>query len=106
MSHTLSPAVPVKRVGREDGARCLFPSSLLSHAKMTRPISPHSARVFVTTMHAFSAIPSFRFQAFVYQVEVEKCVSLDSVKKRREADDNFKFMEYVVTEIILLFSIF
>ena len=57
-------------------------------------------------MHAFSTVPKFRFQAVVYRVEIEKYVSLDSVQKRREADDNFKFTEYVVMEIIPVFSIF
>ena len=56
--------------------------------------------------HWFSTVLSFRFQDVVYRVEIQKCVSLDSVQKRREADDNFKFTEYEVLEIILLFSIF
>ena len=62
--------------------------------------------ISMVTMHAFSTIPKFRFQAVVYRVEIEKYVSLDSVQKRREADDNFKFTEYVVMEIIPLFSKF
>ena len=50
--------------------------------------------------------PSLGFQPVVYRVEIEKYVSLDSVQKRREADDNFKFTEYVVMEIILFFRYF
>ena len=79
VSHTVSPPDRVKRT--------------------TRPIAPYSPR-FVPSF------PSFNYQAVVYRVEIEKCVSLHSVQKRREADDNFKFTEYVVTEIIPLFSIF
>ena len=57
-------------------------------------------------MHAFSTVPSFRFQAVVYRVEIERYVFLDSVQKRREADKNFKFTEYIVMEIIHLFRYF
>ena len=39
-------------------------------------------------------------------ISIEKCVSLDSVQKRREADANFKFTEYVVMELILFFRYF
>ena len=87
--------------GESDSARACFPLALSPMVS----ISPCSPRFF-DTMHAFSTAPSFRFQTVVYRVEIEKCVSLDSVQKRREADDNFKFTEYVVMEIILLFSIF
>ena len=91
--------------GAKTGHVSIFLSLSLLHARTTRPISPYSPR-FLVTMHAFSTVPSFRFQAVVDRVEIEKCVFLDSVQKRREADDNFKFTEYVVMEIILLFSIF
>ena len=66
----------------------IFPFSSLLHAITTHPISLYSPRFFIT-MHAFSTIPSFRFQAVVCRVEIEKCVSLDPVQKRREADENF-----------------
>ena len=72
---------------------------------MTRLILRYSPRFFVT-MLAFPTVPSFRFHAVVYRILIKKCISLDSVQKRREADDKLKFTEYVVTEIILLFSIF
>ena len=62
---------------------------------MTRPISPYFNRFFVT-MLAFSTVPSFRFHAVGYRAEIEKCVSLDSLQKRREADGNLKFTEYVI----------
>ena len=60
----------------------------------------------MVTMHAFLTVPKFRFQPVVYRVEIEKYVSIDSVKKRREADDNFKFTKYVVMEIIPPLAIF
>ena len=47
------------------GHVAIFPSSSLLHARTTRPISPCSPRFFVT-MHAFSTVPKFRFQAVVY----------------------------------------
>ena len=43
----------------------------------------------------------FRFHDFGYWVEIEICISLDSLQKRREADANFKFMKYVVQETTL-----
>ena len=51
------------------GHVAIFPSSSLLHARTTRPISPYSPRFFVT-MHTFSTVPSFRFQAVVYRVEI------------------------------------
>ena len=49
----------------------------------------------------------YRFRAIGLRlrVEIENCISLYCVKKRREAADNFEFTKYVVEEIILLFSI-
>ena len=35
--------------------------------------------------------------------EIENCVSLDLVQKRREADDNFKFAKCIVKGITLFF---
>ena len=104
MSHTLNLPVGVKRVGEKTGHVANFAFLSLLHARTTRPISPYFR--FFVTMHAFSTVPSFRFQTVVYRVEIEKCVSLVSVQKRCEADDNIKFTEYVVMEIILPFSIF
>ena len=48
----------------------------------------------------------FRFHAVGFRVEIEKCISFDSVQKRREADDNFKFMKYVVQGNNTFFQIF
>ena len=79
----------------------LVPIPLVLHAS-----SLQSCLISMVTMHAFSTVPKFRFQAVVYRVEIEKYASLDFVQKRREADDNFKFTKYVVMEIIPLFSIF
>ena len=38
----------------------------------------------------------FRFDDFGFRVEIENCISLDSVQKRREADENFKFTKYAI----------
>ena len=81
----------------------LIPCLLLSHASTTRLTSPYSPRFFIA-MLAFSSL--LRFHTVDYRVEIENCVSLDSVQKRRAAKDNFKFMKYVVKEITLLFTIF
>ena len=102
---TLSLPVRMKRVGGKTGHVAFSPSLSLSHTRTTRPISHYSSRFFAT-MLAFSTVPSFRFHAVGYRVENEKFVSLDSVQKRSEADDNFKFTEFVFIEIILHPSIF
>ena len=72
----------------------LVPSLSLSHAEND---SSHFS--LFSSLHRCNACIIkffFRFHAVGYQVEIENCVSLDSMQKRREADDNFKFTKYVV----------
>ena len=89
---------------RDAAARAaLVPSLSLSHSRATRPISLYSPRFFVA-MLAFSSV--LRYHAVDYRVKIENCVFLDTVQKKREADDNYKFTKYVVKEITLPFSIF
>ena len=96
---TIARRILVKRVGRDDGARC-FRSFLVVLA----------CENDTSNFSWFSSLPPcnaiFRFHSFGFRVEIENCIFLDSVQKRREADDNFEFTKYVVEEIILLFSIF
>ena len=86
---TEAPPVREKRVGKGGGARC--PSFLLV-ALARENDSSH--------VSLFSSLPPcndvFRFLAFGYRVEIENCISLNSVQKRRETDDNFKFTKYVI----------
>ena len=78
----------MKRAGKGGGARC--PSFFLV-ALARENDSSHVSLFF--SLPACNAI--FRFHAFGYRVEIEDCISLDSVQKRREADGNFKFTKYV-----------
>ena len=91
--------IRVKQVGRDDGARC-FCSFLVVLA----------CENDTSNFSLFSSLPPrnaiFRFHAVGFRVEIENCIFLDSVQRRRKADDNFKFTKYVVEEIILRFSIF
>ena len=86
---TTEAPVSEKRVGKGGGARC--PSFFLVAFARKNDSSLFSL---------FSSLPPcyaiFRFHAFGYRVEIENCTSLDSVQKKREADDNFKFMRYVI----------
>ena len=91
--------IRVKRVGRDNGARCFCSFFLVLACEND-----------TSNFSLFSSLPPcnaiFRFHAVGFRVEIENCIFLDSVQKGREADDNFKFTKYVAEEIILLFSIF
>ena len=82
-----TPPVSEKRVGKGGGARCL---SFFLVALARENDSSH---------FLFSSLPPckaiFRFHAFSYRVEIENCILLDFVQKRREAEDNFKFKKYI-----------
>ena len=56
--------------------------------------------MFACQIWTFSSLPScnviFGFHAFGFRVKIENCIFLYSVRKRREADDNFKFMKYII----------
>ena len=91
--------IRVKRVGSDDGARCFY--FILVVLACENDTSNFSLFSSLPPCNAF-----FRFHAVCYRVEIENCIFLDSVQKRREVDDNFEYSKYVVEEIILLFSIF
>ena len=91
--------IRVNRVGTDDGARSFC--SFLVGLACENDTSNFSLFYSLPPCNAI-----FRFYAVCYRVEIENCIFLNSVQKRREADDNFEFTKYVVEEIILLFSIF
>ena len=98
---TTTEAHPVSKkwVGKGGGPRC--PSFFL--VALTRENDSSHFSLF-SSLPPCNAI--FRFHAFGYRVKIENCISLDSMQKRREADDNFKFMKYVVQETTLFFRYF
>ena len=84
-----APPVRVKRVRRGGDARC--PCFFLV---------PLAREKDSSHFNLFSSLPPcnaiYRFHAFGYRVEIEKSISLDTIQKRREADDNFKFSKNVI----------
>ena len=83
----------MKRVGRDDRARCFCSFFVVLACDND-----------TSNFSLFSSLPPcnaiFRFHAVGFRVEIENCIFLNSVQKRREADDNFEFTQYVVEEII------
>ena len=68
----------------------LVSSSSLLHARTTRPTSPYSPRF----LHAMLFL-DFRLSVIESELRI-LCISVETVQKRREADDNFKFTKYVI----------
>ena len=79
------------------GRAAFVSSSSFLRARTAPPTSPDSR--FLLAMLFLDFMLTVR-------VEIENCIFLDSVQKRREADDNFEITKYVVIELILLSSIF
>ena len=77
----------------EAAARAAFvSSSSLLHARTTRPTSPYSPRF----LHAMLFLD---FTLSVIESEMRilySGISVETVQKRREADDNFKFTRYII----------
>ena len=95
---TEAPPIRVKRVGKGGGASC--PCFFLVALPRENDSSHFS---FFSSLPPCNAI--FRILAIGYRVEIENYIFLDSVQKRYEADDNFKFTKYVVQETTLFLDI-
>ena len=85
-----------RRGQKQGGIRCLCEASGES-CPCSFLVAFARENDFFFAMLLFSSL--LRFYAAGNRVEIENSVSLDSVQKRREADNNYKFTKYLVKEI-------